>query len=519
MLLRLVLWPAGFALGVLSLALARDDPGFSSAGGSLGGALAFLAAGWALLACGLGFWARRPRNAVGPVLAAAGCAWFVAEWDNPGVGSAVVVHDRSRAVRVLPSARRLGDARVSERPTGVGWSERVVVATARGCAVLVLGLCPALVFDPAAQGCAQCPDNLLLVSDDAELYDGLNRLGVRLGLAWALLLIAVASWRLVRSTPARRRVVAPVVLAGSVYLVFVAGAFAASLDRGFLGSGTLEHRLWLGQAAALTALALAVGWGLVQARRTRSAVARLVVELGQPSAAGGLRDVLARALADPELELAYPVGEGRLARCGRAARAARHDGRPGGDAARSRRRPVAVLVHRPGLLDTPELVDEVASAARLALENERLHAQARAQLEDLRASRARIVEAGDAERRRLERDLHDGAQQRLVGLALGAAPAARAARTTATRARGAARRQADAELRRAVDELRELAHGIHPAVLGDEGLAAALEALAEGAPAPVRIVGACRASGSRRRSRRPRTASSPRRRKAGAGAA
>ena len=77
-----------------------------------------------------------------------------------------------------------------------------------------------------------------------------------------------------------------------------------------------------------------------------------------------------------------------------------------------------MILHRSDLLDNPELIEEVASAARLALENERLQAEARAQLEDLRSSRARIIEAGDAERRRLERDLHDGAQQRLVGLSL-----------------------------------------------------------------------------------------------------
>jgi signal transduction histidine kinase len=111
----------------------------------------------------------------------------------------------------------------------------------------------------------------------------------------------------------------------------------------------------------------------------------------------------------------------------------------------------------------------------------------RAQLEDLRASRARIIEAGDAERRRLERDLHDGAQQRLVGLLL-ALRLLRAQLGADQDQQPAARLdEAEPELRRAVGELRELAHGIHPAVLSDEGLAAALEALAEGTLAPLRI--------------------------------
>jgi len=121
------------------------------------------------------------------------------------------------------------------------------------------------------------------------------------------------------------------------------------------------------------------------------------------------------------------------------------------------------------------------------MENERLHAEALAQLQDLQAAQARIVEGGDAERRRLERDLHDGAQQRLVALSLalrlpnprhGQAPAPRLTTLIG---------QADHELRLAIDELRELAHGIYPAVLADEGLAAAVEALAETSAIPITI--------------------------------
>jgi signal transduction histidine kinase len=146
-----------------------------------------------------------------------------------------------------------------------------------------------------------------------------------------------------------------------------------------------------------------------------------------------------------------------------------------------------VLLHRSDLVDNLELVEEVASAARLALENERLQAEVRAQLEDLRSSRARIIEAGDAERRRLERDLHDGAQQRLVGLSL--ALRLLRAQLGTDQDQKLTRRldEVDAELHRAVGELRELAHGIHPVVLSDEGLAAAVEALAEATPAPLRI--------------------------------
>jgi signal transduction histidine kinase len=480
MLLRLTLWPVGLALGAFSLAIARDEPAYSFAGSSLGGAVALLGVGWALLACGLVFWGRHPGNALGPLLAAAGCAWFLAEWDSPGAGSplvftiGLVLYSACPPVAAWATLAYPG-GRLSS------WEERGAVALALAGALVVLGLIPALFYDPATLGCTQCPDNLLLVADKPDLTDDLDRLGVHLGLAWSLLLIAVAGWRIARSSRTRQRVVAPVVLAGCAYLGLVAATFATSLERGFVGSGELERRLWLGQAAALGALAAAVAWGLVRTRRTRSSLARLVVELGEPAARSGLRDGLAETLADPGLEIAYPVGEGRYADAlGRPVDLTLRDGRATTPLIRDGR-PVAVLVHRTGLLDNPELIEEVASTARLALENERLQAEARAQLEDLRSSRARIIEAGDAERRQLERDLHDGAQQRLVGLSL-------ALRLLQTRLGADDDRQlgllteAESELGLAIAELRELAHGIHPAVLSDEGLAAAVEALAEEVP-------------------------------------
>src|SRR5262249_8362903 len=132
-----------------------------------------------------------------------------------------------------------------------------------------------------------------------------------------------------------------------------------------------------------------------------------------------------------------------------------------------------------GFLDDPALVEEVAAAARLALENERLQAETRAQLEDLRASRSRIVETGDAERLRLERDLHDGAQQRLVGLLLELRLARSRMVSSPDPALPGRIDEAEAELVAALGELRELAHGIFPAALAEEGLAAAVEALAE----------------------------------------
>jgi signal transduction histidine kinase len=201
---------------------------------------------------------------------------------------------------------------------------------------------------------------------------------------------------------------------------------------------------------------------------------------------GGLRDVFAGIVGDPDLVLAYPLGDpDRLVDA---------SGRPVELAADREQtslvregRTVAVLAHRAGLLHDEQLVHEVTSAARLALENERLQAEVRARLEELRASRARIVQTGDAERKGLERDLHDGAQQRLVGLSL----SLRLVRSQlAADADGEAVERlesAEAELRSAITELRQLAHGIFPAVLADDGLASAVEALAEEGRVPIRI--------------------------------
>jgi len=128
----------------------------------------------------------------------------------------------------------------------------------------------------------------------------------------------------------------------------------------------------------------------------------------------------------------------------------------------------------------------VTSAAGLALENERLHAELRAHVDDLRESRARIVEAGDAERRRLERNLHDGAQQRLVSMSLNLRLVESQLRTDPEAAEPLVA-QLREDLTGAIEELRELARGIHPAVLSDRGLAPALEAVAARSPVPVEL--------------------------------
>jgi signal transduction histidine kinase len=471
----------GLAVGAFSLDVARDDPSRWFAGGSTVAGAAFLAAGWALIGCGLAFWLRRPGNRFGPLVATAGFAWFLLEWNNPGVGSALAF---TVGLCLYAACPPLAGHAVLAYPGGrLGSSlERLAVAIAYAGGLLVLGVLPALFHDPPAQGCNQCPRNLLAVSDSAGLWTDLNRIGLYGGIAWALALAVLAAGRLIRASSWAR----PVFAAGAAYLLLVAAWFAVSLDHGLLWNGALERRLWLLQAAALAGLAGGVAWSWVRNRKARSAVAQLVVDLAQSPPAGGLRDVLAGTVGDPHLVLAYPLDStDRLVDV--QGRTVEPDVRQEQTRLVQDRQVVAVLSHAPGLLDDEQLVEDVATAARLALENERLQAEVRARLEELRASRARIVEAGDAERKRLERDLHDGAQQRLVGLSL-SLRLARSQLQSGVGPEAVARLdEAEVELREAIAELRELAHGIFPAVLADEGLAAAVEALAEDGRVSVRI--------------------------------
>ena len=243
------------------------------------------------------------------------------------------------------------------------------------------------------------------------------------------------------------------------------------------------------------------------------AVGELIARLGEAPHPGELRDALAKALGDPSLELVYWLpDDGRFVdAAGTPLRAAR---------GRARRRAVtkveregecvAAIVYDAALRDARDHVRAVGAAAALALKNERLDAELRAKVGELRASRERMLRIGLEERRRLERDLHDGAQQRLVSMALNM----RMARDKLRDEPDAAERLLDGaseELDAALEELRELARGIHPAVLSDRGLDTALETLARRAPVPGRARRPARRSACPRRSSWPPTTWCPRR--------
>jgi signal transduction histidine kinase len=154
-------------------------------------------------------------------------------------------------------------------------------------------------------------------------------------------------------------------------------------------------------------------------------------------------------------------------------------------------RPLALLEHDEALLDERELLEGVLAGARLAFQRERLQWELKMQLRELKRSRARLVEAADTERRRLERNLHDGAQQRLVSLSIALRLAQSKLRSDPAVAEQVLA-DASTELAHALQELRELARGLHPAILADRGLVAALESLSERSAVPVDLTISCR---------------------------
>jgi signal transduction histidine kinase len=248
-----------------------------------------------------------------------------------------------------------------------------------------------------------------------------------------------------------------------------------------------DYLFWW-QFAAVIALPLALVAGLLRARLARSAVGDLVIEL-EHTPTPGLRDALARALDDPSLELALALPGGRnfVDGRGRPFRLPEKDPRRAVTRIEHQGQVIAALVHDPSLLEESQLVQAVGAAAHLALENARLQAEVRAQLALVEESRARLVVAGDEERRRIERDLHDGAQQRLVAMAIELRSAQRRLGQSLDPEVEQLLSTTVDDLQVAVQELRDLASGIHPTILVEGGLSAALDALAARSPLPVTV--------------------------------
>jgi signal transduction histidine kinase len=322
--------------------------------------------------------------------------------------------------------------------------------------------------------------DLLSVTPHASVAHAVDRTQEIAGFALALVVLLLVLRRLFALRGAARRSQGPLLAAAAVTvpvgLVWLGSVIAGDASR---------SRIETIARAIVVSLPVGVVAGILWSRLGRPEASELVVELRAQTAAT-MGEHLAGALSDPTLEIAYRLGdELYVDAAGRPVELPRDPGRAitavtaGGEE-------VAVLIHDPALLDEPALVESVCATAALVLEIERLAAEVRSQLAEVRASRGRIVFAADAARRRIERNLHDGAQQRLVTLSV--ALGLEASRVDAATADVLSRAQDEVE--QALAELRDLARGIHPTLLRDEGLQTAVEALARRSPIPVTVHGA-----------------------------
>ena len=464
---------AGFALGLAALALvASNDREDADPAAWIAIALTM---GWGFAGAGIYAWWRRPENRVGPLMTLVGFTWFLGALLSAETAwaytlglllSSLWVGALIHMLVAFPSGRV--EPGLERRLVAVGWASTTV-----------LPLALALVTENP-NDCGDCPENLLLVWNSGTATDVLEAAGVALTvfLLGGLVVVLVRRWR--GFGKVQRRALAPVVWIGGAIAVV---GLVIVLPVVF-GADEVTQVVDFVLIVLITALPFAFLIGLLRSSLSRAgAVSALFERLGGVSA----RDALAEALGDDSLALAYWLPDS-----GRYVDAQGHTvalPAPGGDRAATEIErdgaPVAAIVHDRSVLEDPELVRTAGAAAALALENERLAAEVRARYDDLRAASARLVAAGDAARRRIERNLHDGAQQRLVSLSVTLNLARRQAEPGSRTA--ALLDDAIAELNAGLAELRELARGIHPAVLTERGLDPALEGLAARAPVPVTI--------------------------------
>ena len=360
-------------------------------------------------------------------------------------------------------------------PEGRPWSRPARIAILAAYTVTLGGQLVGALLAPDTR-------DLLSTASEPSVADAIDRVQAITGVCVALAVLVLVVQRMRTLARPARRAQAPLLLAAGITtlsgLVWLGWVIATD--------GRVPHLETIARTIGMTipiGIVVGIGWS----RLRRPQASELVVEL-RSDAAATMRERLSRALGDPTLDVAYRLGDGRYVdaaglsidlpqRADRAVTAVTAGGEE-----------IAALIHDPALLDEPALVESVRATAALVLENERLAAEVRSQLAEVRASRGRIVAAADAERRRIERNLHDGAQQRLVTLSVALGLEASRADTVAA---GVLSRAQD-EVEQAIGELRELARGIHPTLLRDEGLTAAVEALARRAPLPVTVQSSAR---------------------------
>jgi signal transduction histidine kinase len=424
---------------------------------------------------GLVAWRCRPRNRFGPLMLCAGVSVLASAliWAD----DASVLHTIGQALDVVPLVLIVHV--FVTFPTGRlhGTVERLLLGT---------GYAAALGLQLVVMALGGLTPHHLAIADAPEIAAAIHNVELIVVSAVALGGVALLTVRRHRHGRPLRRSLSLLVDSFTIGLVMIAVLLVAGTV-GSPAAPALQQLFPVIQRISLALLGVApIAFlaGLLQARLARTAVGELVVELRQEPA--DLRPPLALALRDPSVELLYWLPrfgewadqEGRgVALPDDPARVTVIDDEAGA--------PMAALVHDPALRDEAALLDAVTAAAAIALRTGRLQAQLRANVEELRGSRARVLEAGQRERRRLERDLHDGAQQRLVALSLNLGVLQH--RLDADADAKALLAQARSEIAVSLAELRDLAQGLHPAVVSNHGLAVAVESLVARAPVPVRL--------------------------------
>jgi len=450
--------------------------------------LADLAVGWSMIATGLIIADQRPGNRIGPLAVLTGFVWFAGDATSADTATVAylgeLVHgwfDPLFALVVLayPTGRF---ERRPERLLAIGF----IVVQGAWTLTKVIGAAP-IAWWP----CPDCLDTVdaWIGAQDAMATIGTIETALLTALSLGVLGLLLVRWAQASGAARRRR--APVVAAGVVLALGFTGGFLLQTIAP-ASARTTEGELRV-LVLAILRVGVAVGLllGVLRDTAARGRIADLVVGLGDLPSVAVLEASLRDALADPSVRVyrwdaalaGYRDADGQAARPpedGPARAVVAID--DAGSAA-----PGLRIALDPALRDDPGLVAAAVAAIRLAVENERLQAEVRTQLDDVRASRARIVEAQDVERRRLERDLHDGAQQRLVSLQLSLQLLRRQLDGDTDPAVLAELDAASAEARAAVTEIRELARGVHPAILSEAGLGAALLSLAERSPVPVTV--------------------------------
>lgn len=448
-----------------------------------------LTAGLGLILAGAVLWLVRPG--LPAVLAVgAGCAWSADDWVGRASAPDLV---RSLAMMASPFLLALLVHLVLRWPggrTGGPWA-RTAIGLAYAIATLV-AVGQALLRDPLFDRYCwrTCGGNVFLARADVEAAQALHALRLW---SWVLLAVPVVAgclWSLRRVSRPARATRAGVVISGAMAIAAEASyAGLLLLVPQEVPTRGLFAAVFALRAAALTLLAAGLAWAALRTVRTRWSVRRLAQQLLEAPAPGTLRDVLSRSVGDDRIEVAYWLDGPQ-----RYVDAEGHptDPRPGAHqsvtALVRHGGQLAVVVHDRSLAQTHDLQRELGAAARLAVDNERLRAEGLFRLTDLRASQARVVARADATRRHLERDLHDGAQQRLLAVSSELRLALLDARRTGSPDLAALLEQAGGQAADALTELRELAHGIFPAILTDAGLGPALSTLAVGAPLPVDVL-------------------------------